>query len=229
MRQFKRVVPFFMYFVKGLAFQETVLAAAERRYGIPIERMPHFDLPAVLNDELLRDMRPDGQIPVLRELTMRQMQDLWRKRTGLAWIATGEKKNDSFTRRFMLKKSGQWDSKRGVYAPLMEWSDKQVLAYLRLRHIALPPEYQFLKGSFGVFSGVDLLMAKRHFPADYRKILDVFPHAEALARSYELYREGKIHRKARGPKQTPIVHAAAHETLESQSGAMEPAADRRRG
>ena len=221
--QFRRIEVFFMYWLKGLAFQEVVLTAAERRYGIKIERMPHFDLPSVLNDETMRDMRPDGQIPEFRSLTMRDMQDLWRKRTGLKWIATGEKKNDSFTRRFMLKAAGQWDLRRGVYTPLMNWTNTQVFSYLRMRHIQLPPEYRFLKGSFGYFAGHELIVIKRHFPTDYQKILAVFPHCEALVKSYELYREGKLHRKPRTRKQAPVVHPPADEPGKPESSSVEPA------
>ena len=98
----------------------------------------------------------------------------------------------------MLKAAGMWDVKRGVYCPLMDWTDKQVLCYLRLRHIQLPAEYQYMKSSFGGSYGEELKAIKQHFPADYRKILDVFPHCEALVCSYELFREGKLKRKPRG-------------------------------
>jgi len=43
-------------------------------------------------------------------------------------------------------KSGPWDWKRGVYYPLADWTNKQVFAYLRLRHIPLPAEYGYMKG-----------------------------------------------------------------------------------
>jgi hypothetical protein len=70
---------------------------------------------------------------------------VWRRRSGLEWIATGEKKADSFTRRFMLMKSGPWDW-RGVYCPLASWTNKKVFAYVRLRYIPLPAEYAYMKG-----------------------------------------------------------------------------------
>jgi len=38
------------------------------------------------------------------------------------------------------------DWKRGVYCPLADWINKQVFAYLRLRHIPLPAEYAHMKG-----------------------------------------------------------------------------------
>jgi phosphoadenosine phosphosulfate reductase len=217
-RQFQRIAAFFMYWVKDLAFQEATLTAAERRYGIKIERVPHFALADVLSTNEMADFHPNT--PEFRTITMRQVQDSWRRKTGLQWIATGEKKNDSFTRRFMLKAAGEWDQKRGVYCPLMNWTNAQVFSYLRMRHIQLPAEYTYMKGSWGGFHGKELQSVKRYFPADYRKILEVFPHCEALVRSYELFREGQLHRKPRSRKQAPELHPAPTEPGKSGGGTV---------
>jgi 3'-phosphoadenosine 5'-phosphosulfate sulfotransferase (PAPS reductase)/FAD synthetase len=217
-----------MYWVKGLTFQEATLTAMERRYGITIERVPHFDLAAVLSNDELRHIRPDS--PQFRTITMRQMHDSWRRRTGFAWIATGEKKSDSFTRLFMMKKAGMWNAHRGVYCPLMSWTDRQVFAYLRLRHIPLPPEYRHgMTASFGGFSGPLLKIVKRNFPADYRKILEVFPHCEALVKSYELFREGRIQlprKKTARTHEAPALHDAASESRDARGRPVQSPADR---
>jgi hypothetical protein len=58
-RQFSRVAPFFMYWVKGLEFQEATLCAAEARYGLHIERVPHWALSTAFNNLELRNFHPD--------------------------------------------------------------------------------------------------------------------------------------------------------------------------
>ena len=74
------------------------------------------------------------------------------------------------------------------YYPIMNWTNTQVFHYLRLRHIPLPPEYRWLTSSWGDIRGEELYHVKTHFPNDYKKILEVFPYAEAIERRYEIYR-----------------------------------------
>ena len=48
MRHFAHVEGFFMYQVRGLSFQESIIRYYEDKYGIPIHRIPHFELSSSL-------------------------------------------------------------------------------------------------------------------------------------------------------------------------------------
>ena len=44
MKYFKNVVPYFMYLVKGLEFQEKTIRYYENKYDVEMLRVPHFML-----------------------------------------------------------------------------------------------------------------------------------------------------------------------------------------
>jgi len=111
-RQFKKIHAYFLYWVKGLEFQEVVLQATERRYNLKILRLPHFALPVVLGDQTFGFY--GSSYPRFRPVKMREIQDYVRTKFNVTWIASGEKKSDSFTRRFMMMASTQWDQKRFI-------------------------------------------------------------------------------------------------------------------
>lgn len=63
MRFFAHVEGFFMYQVRGLSFQESILRYYEDKYGIPIHRIPHFELSQWLRYGLFR--APDDNCPIV--------------------------------------------------------------------------------------------------------------------------------------------------------------------
>jgi phosphoadenosine phosphosulfate reductase len=192
-QRFQRVEAFFMFWVCGLHFQEATLQWAEQRYGIKIYRVPHFDLPALMDDQALNFARPSQRF--LGRFTPRQLDDHVRRHFKLTWIASGERKCDSLQRRGMLSAAGPWDQKRLHHYPIAEWAPRQVLAYLRAPRIPLPAEYGYLHRSLGGFRGEDLAAVAKHFPDDYQRILQVFPFVEAIRERWKIY--GRAEAEAR--------------------------------
>lgn len=184
-RQFERVEAVFMYWVRGLEFQQRIIRWTEDRYGIKIHQVPHFEIASLMGSQVLSYYRPS--YPAYRATSARELDDHIRRHFGIEWIASGEKMVDSIERRAMMSASGQWDKARMHYYPLMHWTTKQVVNYNRFRNIILPAEYAFLRRSWAGFIGEDLVEIRKHYPDDYRKILEVFPFAEAITRRYELY------------------------------------------
>jgi phosphoadenosine phosphosulfate reductase len=193
-QRFQRIEAFWLYWIKNLSFQEAVLEWAENRYHLKIYRLPHFGLPAVMDNQLLTWARASQRY--LGRFTPRQLDDHVRRHFGLSWIASGEKKCDSLQRRGMLSQAGEWDEKRQHYYALANWSNRAVWAYLHSRRIPIPSEYLCLKRSFGGFRGEDLEAIAQQYPNDYARILEVFPNAEAIRKHWQFY--GRAEAQARG-------------------------------
>jgi phosphoadenosine phosphosulfate reductase len=183
-RHFSRVRVFFLYLVAGLSFQERVLRYYERRFGVEILRLPHFELSAFFRLGYFR--APDDD--VLR-LTITDIYNYVRAETGIWWIAAGERISDSVWRRAMIKRSGSIDVERGRVYPLAYWNKKHVESYLRQRKLPHAIESGFLKrgSSFGDFSPYSMAMVKAHFPGDYEKIKRWFPFIESAVKKYEIH------------------------------------------
>lgn len=173
MRYFSNVQGFFMYQVAGLSFQEAILRYYEDKYGIPIHRIPHFELSQWLRYGLYRS--PDFDVPIIG------IQDIYaymRLNTDVHWIAAGERIADSIWRRAMIKQSGSIDAKRGRFYPLAAWTKENVTAYIRQHKLKVGAESAKLGFSFRSLLGRDLQIIKEAYPKDYAKIREWFPLAD---------------------------------------------------
>lgn len=174
---FERVQPYFMYIVPALGFQERYLAYLERRYRLDVLRYPHPVLNDVLRSSGLRFASPkDEALPRVSEA---QFEAMVRRDTGLEWIVTGQKMNDSLQRRGMISACDGISDKRKRAFPMAVWSDKQVFSYMKMKNIPLH--------SFGRFYPVEMATIKRLYPEDFERIKKVVPLAEATVQRLELY------------------------------------------
>lgn len=117
MRYFKRVTPYFMYLVRGLEFQERTIQFYENKYDTEILRVPHFMLSDFLRYGSFR--MPDLDVPIVHTV---DLYNYMRNKTGIYWIAAGERISDSIVRRAMIKSSGTIDKKRGRIYPIAQWN-----------------------------------------------------------------------------------------------------------
>lgn len=180
MKHFKHVEVFFMYQVKGLAFQEATLRHYEKRYGITIHRIPHFEMSQFLRYGVFS--APDPDVPIV---SCADMHWFMRGITGEFWIASGERIADSFVRRTFLKESGTLDHKIGRIYPVAEWKKAEILAYIRQHQLFLGPETRVLGFSFQSLRGAELAKIRDKFPDDFARICRVFPLAEASIKKVE--------------------------------------------
>jgi phosphoadenosine phosphosulfate reductase len=170
-----KVRPFLMYFIKGLDYTDAMCGWAEQRYGVEVLRVQHWNTAGYLRHGIFCTEHPD--VPILK---IKHVELHVRAETGLRWIGYGYRKQESLERRGML--SRDWPdgicAKRGAFAPIMDWSTKTTIQFLRHRRIPIPGE----SSASGRASGIDLsprTMAwiRATWPADYRRILKVFPNA----------------------------------------------------
>lgn len=183
-KYFDRVEAFFMYLVPGLEFQERMLTWYERKYGIHIHRLPHMDTSTMLRYGAFTV--PDYNVP---QIGINDIYDYMRRETGIPWIAAGERISDSIWRRAMIKHSGSIDWQRGRFYPLAEWNKNEVMQYIKKARLKLGEDSKKLGFSFRSLDGKELSVIKRIYPDDYKKILRVFPFAEASVLRYEKYGE----------------------------------------
>lgn len=133
MRYFDRVQPFFMYIVPGLEFQERTLQWYEDRYSTEIIRLPHFETSNFLRYGSFRE--PDMRVPIV---SITDVYGYLRVRTGITWIAAGERIADSIIRRAMIKRTGSIDQKRGRFYPIAYWNKREVMSYIKHHKLKLP-------------------------------------------------------------------------------------------
>lgn len=103
-----------------------------------------------------------------------------REKTGIYWIAGGERIADSPVRRAMIKSSGgSIDKKRGRFYPIAHWRKQDVLDYIRVRKVYVSKESSVLGYSFRSLMGHELLKIREHFPEDFKRIKRWYPFVEA--------------------------------------------------
>ena len=128
-----------------------------------------------------------------RNLKWGDIETVLRARFNTKWIAYGHRLTDSLQRRAMLKKhEGIWSSTHRTY-PIFDWSPRDVVDYLRMRNIPVPPVIgSRITGTGGLNPGKPgcLLWLKNNYPSDYAKVVAVFDKAPLLIerdRLRELY------------------------------------------
>jgi phosphoadenosine phosphosulfate reductase len=187
-RHFKKVTAFFMYVVEGLSFQEAYIAQAERRYGIKVVRLPHWNLGTMLR---VNYYRPGSNLSAAApELAINDTENYMRSKHAATWFAYGQKKNDSLERRGMLSECGGVDVKTRRFYPVADFSDREIFAYMRHRRLPTPVDYQLFGHSFGILDPLELRQVRRHYPEDFRKIVRVFPEIEAVIAREDFYGKG---------------------------------------
>ena len=195
-KHFRHVEGFFMYYVKGLSFQEQICRYYEDRYGLPIHWVPHFELSQFLRYGLYRPT--DFSVPVV---SVKDVYNYLRLNTDIWWIAAGERIADSVWRRAIIKSSGTIDEKRGRIYPVAEWRKEDVVAYIRQNKLKVGVESRKLGFSFGSLQAREVIPVKRHFPADFARIRAWFPFVEAGIIHHQLKEE----RRGRETQQVPEV------------------------
>lgn len=208
-RYFKTVHVFFMFQVPGLSFQESALKWAEKRYGIEIYRVPHFEVSDFYRCGSF--CKHDASVP---RVSVTDIYAHVRSVFGVHWIAAGERAKDSVVRGAMMKKSGSVDHTRGRFFPLCYWDKAQVLKYIEHHKLKVSPESKVLGHSFRSLLPEDMGALKQHYPADFDRVTAAFPLIGASAARAEIY--GTSH-------QAPEVHHGDGRPLHDPTSPAEPA------
>lgn len=177
-RNGKRVECFFMHFLPDMDYSRYWIEYAIRRWGVTVRSYQHWNTTYFLRRGVFRT-GPDTSIP---KLTIGDIERTAREDSGIEWIGYGYKKIDSLQRRGFL--THDWpdgiNPERKCFAPLAEWNNTEVKAYLSRRRIPIPGIDG--KRSTGIsLMPTCLAWLRDEWPDDYKRVLKVFPLAEAQA------------------------------------------------
>lgn len=164
---------FHMELVPGLELTDILLDTGRRLWGLEPVRVPHW-----LVSHYLRTGTYCPGDPSLPALTLADIHALVARETKCTGVLTGAKKSDGMWRRTWLSTTGRF----GMVHPIVDWTRHDVLAYVKMRGIPMPPPLG-PKGMSG--SGIDLdvsflLWCHREHPRDFERIAEVFPYVEAV-------------------------------------------------
>ena len=197
--KFENIVPFYMYLIPGnLSFIEESLQYYEDFFDTRIVRMPHDSLYRMLNNHVFQPPERQTIIQLL------DLQEPNREETATAvaydngldhetvYTAIGVRQNDSIQRRLSIQKHGAINHNMRHYYPIFDWSKQKLIDEIKKAKVKLPVDYNLFGRSF---DGLDLrfiYQIKKHYPADYQKILEWFPLVEVEIYRYEFSMKGHV-------------------------------------
>lgn len=169
--KFDRIVCVFMYFVKGLEHIERWVKWVKAKYPkVEFVQVPHWNLTYILKGGLYCTPNPK-----VKTMKLRDVVDNLRMKYGIQYAFLGMKKADGMNRHLMLNGYAPTYENNGFVYPLAEWTQKDVLAYMKQKHLPQPVRYS-LKSSSGVGFNLDCMTwLEKNFPQDLDKIYKTFP------------------------------------------------------
>lgn len=127
--------------------------------------------------------------PDTRQLKLADKVTEVREATGIHWTFIGMKKADSLNRRLMMM---QYEEKaytsNGYAYPLAEWTNRDVLAYMKTAKLPAPIIYAPRNGkaSSGIgFNEECFLWMRENCPDDLKKIYQDYPLSERILFEYD--------------------------------------------
>lgn len=180
--KFDRIVCVFMYFVEGLKHIERWIKWVKARYPkIELVQVPHWNLTYILRSGMYCVPNPKVKLLKLADV-VKSMQ----LKYGIYYTFLGMKKADGMNRRLMLKgyEASGYENK-GMCYPLADWTQKDILAYMRQKNLPEPVRYGN-KASNGIGFNLDcFLWLRKNYPDDLQKIIKAFPMSERILFEYD--------------------------------------------
>lgn len=195
-KEFREVICYFMYFVKGLDHIENRIQANIKMYpNITIRQIPHFLLSNVKRSGIFCEPEPETKI-----VKMKDIEAMIREETDEKYIFSGMKGVDGFMKRMRLKMFGEnFTTKSGNVYPLALWTNAEVLKYIQINNLPKPVFYSIpehvtydksgrvkRKVSNGITFDLDVfLFLRKYYPNDLKKVLKEFPLSEQILFRYD--------------------------------------------
>jgi hypothetical protein len=180
-----KVYPVYHYIFPGLSFVERALDYYEKRFKTEIIRAPHPWLCSILywgaftDPQGMRTLTEQGY--TFHHRSYRQMENDVReslKKPDL-WVAVGMKMTDSLNRLCTIGKHAGFDKGAKRWYPLAYGSDRVAIEILRQHNMPVPDDYWIWKHSFDIITTEYAQGLAKHYPEDWKRILEYFPLLES--------------------------------------------------
>ena len=184
-RFFKRIIPFHCAAWPGVRHIREYLDYVEYETGgVHILRMNGEDYPMAASRMIYQPFKDcieieDWDIPTYSKL---DVLEYLRYRYALpkAWCAFGIAACESIDRAIYVKKIEGRNPQNRTFYPCYDWSRKQILDTVEQSGIKLPSSYRYVNRTIGHVPGiVTNEILKRHYPEDWKRVLALYPLAEA--------------------------------------------------
>jgi 3'-phosphoadenosine 5'-phosphosulfate sulfotransferase (PAPS reductase)/FAD synthetase len=129
-----RIHGYYLFRVRGLSIVDEWSEDVRRRTGVVVRMYPHFDLSRCYKHHVLQ---PHWKLSIPK-ISMADIENSFRKETGVDWLAYGWRRNDSYSRTMIMKQTGGVDFKSRRVFPLRSWRRGEVYEYLDARGIPRP-------------------------------------------------------------------------------------------
>lgn len=180
--KFNKILCVFMYFVKDLEHINRYINWVKIKYPkVEFIQVPHWNLTRILRTGLYCVPNPK-----VRLLTIKDINENIQLKYGINYSFYGMKKADSLNRRLMLNtyQAADYINNGNVY-PLAEWTQKDILSYMKMHKLPEPVRYsKNASGGIG-FNADCFLWMRENAPNDLQKILKAFPMSEKILYDYD--------------------------------------------
>ena len=194
-KEFEDVICYYMYLIPNLDHVQPYIKWATTYYNnVEIRQIQHFQMDYFKKLGLFCDADSRYNLPKKdpNSLRVRKIGDIEqsvREQTGINYVFSGMKGVDGYMKRMRLltfkKRNGTYISEKGMVYPLAEWTNKEVLQYIKTKNLIKPFYYgEGVSQGFSITLDV-LTLLKAYYPRDYKRTLEVFPYAETLIFDYE--------------------------------------------
>ena len=169
-----------MYFVKDLDHINRYINWVKIKYpNVEFVQVPHWNLTYLLRSGLY--CVPNSKVKLLK---LKDIEQAMRLKYDCYYTFYGMKKADGMNRRLMLNTYTNGENNGKVY-PLQDWTQKDILAYMRQNKIPMPIRYSS-KASGGVGFNLECyLWMRENAPKDLEKVLKVFPMSGKILFDYD--------------------------------------------
>jgi 3'-phosphoadenosine 5'-phosphosulfate sulfotransferase (PAPS reductase)/FAD synthetase len=172
-RLFPRVEGYYLFRVADLDIVAELTNEVWKRHRVRILTYPHFDLARCYQHAVLQ---PHWKgLDKTRRIGQADIERAFRKDAGVSWIAYGWRRNDSYSRTMIMKKTAGLDPETGRVFPLRAWRKQDVLRYLERRGIPRPPSLGREEQGGLDFNAAALAELRDRYPADWARWQRDFP------------------------------------------------------
>ena len=207
--RFRKIYAYFMFFVKGLEHIERWVSWVRARYpNVEFYQIPHWNLTYILRSGLYCTPHPRQKL-----LKLADVQKAIRLKHGCQWVFLGMKKADGMNRNLMISRfrDSHYTDNYQAY-PLAEFSQKQILSYMKMHRLPMPVMYSLStssddakvgKASNGIGFNLDcMLWLRENWPQDLERIYQTFPLARRVLLEYD-YKKQREYEQTGGDSTGP--------------------------